>query len=763
MLRQAALLTILLLTPSLATASAAQTAGRDPGVFRDSLATVTDAPALTRMERSLELPSGARSVGPVLERGLIAHRLWQLTGDREDANRARDAFERAEQRFPNEAWAHYGIALAMADGPELRVTSLGGALSDVTLVQSFAEILRKDPRAKARTELRRALSLRPAFGDAAVLLSELAMADGGSSRPLLVEARDALLQARNAGAANVSAALSRMETALGNYAEAARLSAEAASRGDASALAAAATATLLQPGKEEEGGRLYAAALAGLTLDAANVLFDDVQVILTPAEAAEWKVAKTLDEKRTWLTRFWNRRAAESGVTVAERQAMHYRRVAVAKQRYLRNSRRGSAGSGILTADKPVGTYPFDQRGVILIRHGVPLTIVSTHAPGVLPNETWVYDLPGIGRQLFNFAILRGSQDYVLVSDITKVIDPINNVEGFMVRNQVLLQALQDRVQYDPSYRSVLGRLQGIFNRTPNIRLDDGSVRAAMSSAEAEYRKGAREALRTDTYRHAYEDSIPFLHDVFTMRSPFSRTELTAAVALPARDMIPLIGSAGTRYGVRLSVILIDTLQQSVTRADTTIVIDEGRLLASNDYVRAHVTLPVIPSAHTLYKIAAEDIVSGRGALIDGNHALRDYSSSERLLVSDIVLAIPDSAGEWVRGNERLALALPRSFEPAHPFTVFYELYNLKPGEAYTTHITVSQTGGGVRGLLGGNARPIDVRFDGIAQPDASGIQHEIRRLGSDLGEGTYKLTVEVIAKGSSRTATTETVFTVTN
>jgi GWxTD domain-containing protein len=733
-------------------------------VFRDSLATVTNVPALAAMERSLEMPSVARSIEPILDRGLIAHRLWQLTHDREDATRAKDAFQKAAQRFPNDPWAHYGIALALADGPEVRVTALGGALADVTVVQSIAEIIRKDPLARARTELRQALTLKPSFGDAAILLSDLAVSDGGRNLALIREARDALAQAQKAGAGNVAPALSRMETALGNYAEAARIAEEGAAKGDASAIAARAAATLLQPGQETEGGRLYSAALAALTPEAAATLYDDVQALLSPTDVSEWKAARTIDQQRSWLTRFWERRAAESGVSMGERLAMHYRRLALAKQRYLRDSKRGTSGSGILTADKAAGVYPFDQRGVILIRHGAPLAILTTHSPGVVPNETWVYDLPVIGRQLFNFAILRGSQEYVLVADITKLLDPVNStVETAYIRNSALLQVLQDRVQYDPSYRAALGRLTGIFNSTPTVRLDDGSVRAAMSSAEADYRQGAREALRTDSYRHAYEDSVAFLHDIFTMRSPFSRTELTAAIALPVRDLVPLTGSAGTKFGVRIGVMLIDTLKQSVTRVDTTIVVDEGRLLATNDYVRTHVTLPVIPSAHTVYKISAEDIVSGRGGLIDGKHALRDYSSSERLLVSDIVLAMPDSAGEWVRGSQRLALALPRSFEPAHPFTVFYEVYNFKPGEAYTTRVTVTPTGGGVRNLIGSRPKPIVVSFQGVASPDSNGIQQEVRQVASDLQPGSYKLTVEVTAKGSMRTAVTETMLTVTD
>ena len=115
---------------------------------------------------------------------------------------------------------------------------------------------------------------------------------------------------------------------------------------------------------------------------------------------------------------------------------------------------------------------------------------------------------------------------------------------------------------------------------------------------------------------------------------------------------------------------------------------------------------------------------------------------------------------------QRLALALPRSFEPTRPFTVFYEVYNFAPGESYSTLITVTPIEGGagrrIKGLLGGGTKPIEVRFEGIAAPDSAGVLQEVRQVASDLGEGRYRMVVEVTARTSGRTARTETEFEVT-
>jgi hypothetical protein len=440
---------------------------------------------------------------------------------------------------------------------------------------------------------------------------------------------------------------------------------------------------------------------------------------------------------------------------------MHYRRLALAKSRYLRDAKRGSAGSGVLLADAPAGDYPFDQRGALLVRHGPPENIVSTHTIASLPNETWIYDIPGEGPAMFHFVVLRGSQDYSLVSDITKIISPDAITDE---RNNALLAILQDRIPYEPKYQTAATRLRGMFARNMTLALDGTEIRSVLESIDAGYRRDARQAMRIDTYRHAYEDDIEFLHDVFTFRSPFARTELTAAFAMPVKELIPMRGSAGTRYAFKMSVILIDTLQGTVTRADTTIEYDARRQMDMNEYVRLHVTLPVIPSEHTEYKLVAEDIGSGRGAMVSGVQRLRDYASTERLLVSDVVLAIPDSAGDWQRGSQKLALALPRSFGASRPFTAFYEVYNFKAGEPYTTSITVTQIdNGGIKGLLGGKASPISVSFAGTAAPDANGVMQEVRQVATDLQPGRYRMNVEVRATGSGRTAATETIFTVTN
>ncbi|HSJ14343.1 MAG TPA: hypothetical protein VK939_08000 [Longimicrobiales bacterium] len=764
----------------------------DYQAVRDSLAATSDLAQLRRLERAQGLPGAAATPEPLVRRGLIALRLYELTRDRDEFERSRDVFERAVERFPGETWSHYGLALAYTHGPDARLPFVGGVLPQVTVAQSVAEIFGRDARSRARRSLRAALALEPGFGPAAVLLADLAMADG-RRREQVEEARGALLRARGAGdrSAAVARALSDVETSLGNYAAAAAAADGGAGAGDASALRSRGIALMLQPETRAEGWAHYQRALDELDGGAARLLYQDVAVLVNAQEAAEWQRATAPAQQQLWLRRFWDRRAADGGVTPEERVAEHYRRLTEARTQYVRNARRGSenpTGAHLLAEQAPE-SHIFDDRGVILIRHGTPLQAIRTGGAGVLPNETWVYQLPGQEeQQLFHFVALRGAQDFSLVGDILDAVEPsvlqvektlrgirpataeairrgdygfdANTERDLRRRELAVMSLIEDRAAIDSRYRQGIARLRQLLQS--GYPLDGTEIRSIVERTEADYRRGARLALRTDSHVRTFAAPIDFHHDVFSFRNRFGRTEVTAAVAAPADQLDTVPGTGGTGYALRLSLILNDTLQDVITRVDTLLPIRVARPLPAGEYVRAHVTLPVVPSEHTVYRVVTADAVGARGAATTGGSRLRDFGG-RRMVLSDVVLALPDSAGDWRRGDVRLALALPRSFGPERPFTVFYEVYNLPPDVAYQTRVVVTpaQRRGLLRGLFGGGGERIDLRFDDVARPDAEGVVQEVRRLASDLRPGRYRLEITVSNRDSGENATTSTAFTV--
>jgi tetratricopeptide (TPR) repeat protein len=738
----------------------------DYAALRDSLSAITDVPLLYRMERSVPPAGTAATVEPVVRRGLVALRIWELTRDRDDANRSRDVFETATERFPGQVWSHYGLALALAYGPEIGLSLPGNVLGSVTIGQSIGEILGRDPRSNARRSLRRALELDPAFGEAAVLLADLAVMDGGRKRELIEEARDALRSVRAAGGsdAGTARALAEMEMALGNFAEAGAVTegAVSANAEDAGVLRTRAMALLLQPGSAEAGAAAYWRGVERLNDDGAGQYYTDLEVLATPAEAAEWRNAD-LEGRRMWLRRFWELRAAGGGVTAAERLAEHYRRLTAARTRYVRNSGRGTDGVGVLLDGEEQHDFPFDDRGIVLIRHGEPRSIVRTGTRGTLPNESWFYDLPGQGEQLFHFVARRGTQNFSLARDLLQALDPERGVDA-STRATAVLGLISDRAPYEQRYQAIIPRLTRLLQAAPTIDISGTEVRSLLELADAEYRPGARAAMRTDTHVRTYTGDLPYHHDVFTFRTPESRTDLTAAFAIPAGGVDARSIAGGVEYAVRLSVIVTDTLFDVVTRRDTVHRFRFARRLADSEFLRTNLSLPVQPSDDAIYRLVVADSASGRGRLETGSSDVRDYADAG-LMVSDIVLAHPDSVGDWRRGDATFALALPRVFERERPFTVYYEVYNLHADRSYSTRIVVEPAGR--RGFLsrlgrlfGGGGAIINVRFDDVAAPTADGVVAESRELASDLAAGTYRMTVTVTTPDGGR-AVTESTFVV--
>ena len=92
-----------------------------------------------------------------------------------------------------------------------------------------------------------------------------------------------------------------------------------------------AIALMLQPGSERAGAAAYWQGIELLTDETARQYYRDVEVLLTPAEEADWRAAD-LEGRRMWFDRFWETRAATGGVTATERIAEHYRRLAGARQ-----------------------------------------------------------------------------------------------------------------------------------------------------------------------------------------------------------------------------------------------------------------------------------------------------------------------------------------------------------------------------------------------------------------------------------------------
>jgi GWxTD domain-containing protein len=738
---------------------------RDWNAYRDSLRGLADVPALVRLQGRLPMPGMATTPEALLERGFIGLRIWELTHETTDAERAEAVFERGVERFADVAWLHYGLALAYAAHDRSQRDSPEG----ITVGASIAEILSRDPASRARKAAREAIVRDPSIAGAAVLIAELAVRDG-RDREALRDARGALHAVRDAGhgSAEVNRALADVETALGNYGEA-TTALESVGAGDASGLHARAISLLLQPGRSEEGAAAYFAALDSIDEQTADRLFRDVVVIAAPNELADWQAADNTFTRQLWIERFWSRRAAESGVPESERLAAHYQRLALARRDYLRNSSRGVDGSGVLLSRSWVDNSPFDDRGIVLLKRGLPHSVVRTRSDGVLSNETWVY--PGLegGNQMFHFVALRGSRDFNLVSDLLQALDPVLDPIGDKSRfDRAVITLIADRGAFEPRYQTLAARLPSELATLRDANVLDATgvrnmVRTMVSGVDADYRREARVSLSGDSYTARFDRALPFHYDLFTFRAPFGRTDLTAAFAAPAEGVAALEVDDRFVYPMSVSVILMDTLTDEVMRTDTVLRIRPERIIGPGDFVRGYVTMPVVPSEHTVYRMVVRNTPIDAGAVYAGDIALRDYTGLG-IQISDLVLASPAGNGGWTRGDVALDVTLPRRFTPDNPFTLYYEIYNLEADDPYSTHLRVESDGGGgifggIKRLFGFGGPRVDLRFDDRATLADDGAIREIRDLGTDLPPGRYRMTVTIVNQRTYEEASSQTIL----
>ena len=782
-MRRFTLLLCLLVAP----AAAQNAPGRNYALLQDSLKQSTNAAELRRREVALGSGERARTLDGLMERGLVLIRLFELEKKNKDADHARESFEKAIEREPLFAWAYYAHGVSLAGGPDVRVPSPFGVLDGFVLGQSLAELTGRDPLTRAARQFIRAAELDPMLTEAGVLAARIALQT--RNRELLRRTRDVLTDMVNAGQRTGEApvALARVQSALGEVGSAEATAGAMGEEATGSAWRTRAEALLRQDGKADAGAEAYFQGLDKLDETSASEYFEDLRIVATDQEIAAW-AAVPLDGRREWLRRFWDMRAASSGKTVADRLSEHYRRLSVAQERYRKLSKRGAAPGGALLSEKyDPDRLPFDERGLIYVRHGEPENIVRTANVDLRPNETWVYQLPTGRTQLYHFVALRDGGDFRLVDDILHAMDATQ--EGLPFDGVAKL--LEDRQGYDARYSLLAQRFNQIRNqrwaasaftafcqaqggtgcaRDANAALGEAAnmlqtIATTRQSIANENREAAYRALDSDSDRPEFAQPLPFYYDVYSFKGNGEKTDLTAAIAVPGTSLTARPNGNRYLYSVKLSLIVIDTTSGTITRRDTTYQFGSGRILGENEHVRIHADLPTSASKSTIHRVVISDQNNaGRGQMYGGSTAVPEYRSTG-LMISNIVLAEPE-AGSWRRGDTRLALVPPRQFMEGAQLSLFYELYNLPRDTPYRTEISLApsteQSGfARLKRLFGGSDGTLRLQFDGVASVDRNGNVQELRKVGTELKPGKYKVQIKVTNLTSNQVATNETQFVV--
>ncbi|MGD8277033.1 MAG: hypothetical protein PVH00_03355 [Gemmatimonadota bacterium] len=712
--------------------------------FRDSVAAVSDVPGLHRVTWA-DPPKDAAAPS-LVRQGFAGLRLYELTGLVADLRRARDRFEDATKADPALAAAELGLGMSWLRDPEITDPA-----PTVIMDRAFNEALGRDARSRASRALRRALEHDPDLTEAAVLLAGIATEKRDTDE--LEAARTSLARAEAEGRTDADAnlALARVAAAQNDFDTARRAAVRATRAPDPPPGARLALArALLGQGELEAGARTYFAAIDSASEATIEAIYDDARPIATETELAEWQAADSAG-RRAWLHRYWDVRAALSGESVAARLAEHYRRLDRAIRDYPRLRRYGAPPSNALLLERP--DLPFDDRGIILVRHGEPARIIRS--PGQLRNESWAYHALEGGYRLLHF--VQYASALSAGGGAIRAGNPrVSGIDG------AIPQAYNDfvlvyNVLCDPEYlsdRMLLDR------RLSFVSCDEFDRR----SVSAEVRRDARAALASDSDRPFFGNSLPFIYDLVAFRGDYGRTDLTAAVALPARALHPTATSSGTRWSIDVSSIVVDTDERRIVRADTSLVIREDGAGTPDDIVLATLAVPVVPGQHLAHRLVVRDRAdTTSGGMLGRVIDIPDFAG-DSLMLSDVVLAAPGETGSFRRGSVALRLVPTREYRGG-AFDVFYEVYNLPADHAYATEVRIDRAGGGIgraiKRLFGGGGPQVRLRFQGVAQPEPDGVVREIRSVESELSPGRYRIRITLTDDVTGRAVTRERPFTV--
>ncbi len=675
----------------------------DPARFQDSLAAIRDVAVLRELTAT---DPAQHDADELVAHGLAALRLFVQTGDEADVERAERSFERAVDLAPRNAWAHYGYGAALARVGEPRIPpppipAPTGFLADDVLFGALG----LDSRSRARDALLRSLRLDPLHTRAAETLLHLGLERRDDEA--IRAAGTALSVAAERGAADAGAliALSTAALASGDPNRALTAAEQALAKGADPAGAAArarALALLRTTGRQNEGARAYFDGIA--TADSATLLLyrDDVRHIAESRELAHFSVA-TIAERRAWLRDFWTMRAALSGLAPEARIIEHYRRLGVVQQRYPRRRWAGVPPKSALIWERDPG-MPYDDRGLIYLRHGEPIEAIRSSRAGRSPAETWVYRAPEGGWQLFNFVLGQDENyaEYLLLYDV-----PCDQ------------EWLIERARYSEAIGDLVASCSGARRRWAGL----------------EIRRYVRDALVTDTDRPAFEHALPFTQQLYNFRAPDNRTEVIAAIGVEDTTLVH----------ADVSFVVADTIFDRFGTADARVALAPG---TEHDDGRREgaIAITTDPVPYGIYRVFVRHPTdSTRGSWFGGEVRVRDLGGPA-LQMSDLMLGSPDVPRTYTRGTTRIALSTHDVF-PGGRLNVYYELYNVEPDARYATQIVVRETGGGIGRALGrlfGADDPVVLRFEEVAAPDGDGIVRLTREVSSGLREGSYEIEVKV-------------------
>ncbi|TFG54048.1 MAG: GWxTD domain-containing protein [Gemmatimonadales bacterium] len=663
--------------------------------FRDSLATASDTVSLLRLEASLIEHAKLDRQNPILHLrlGFLALRLGTLGGKShfEDAG---SEFEWAAELEPD--WPYPLLGLGVAE------RELGRGVGSVLF--GVKAMLGKDQDTKAVTAFAGAAQVDPGFVPALTELAQTTDSMRLNRRPDLTLA--AFRRAATTGEiADPEYHLyrGRVERAFGDLDSALAAFQRYLSLGGTRGLALLEIARSRLALGQTEALEPYFEGAAWEGPELAALYRSDIAPIATDGELADFDSLDAAGRAR-FLRKFWLKRDAADLRSDGERVTEHYRRLVYARRHFRLGPFRRVYDYGERYRS---GSREFDDRGIIYVRHGPPLTrqVHVTPAAATYGAESWTYVIAEQMRA-FHFVGRDDPSDYRLVDS--------------------------------PLRMPVAAREEFLLTWAPRAVTADVSLPMYATNLRVQTLKDIDVATTTDSYELRFAKPIEAFAQVLVTGAREGRNTVHVAYAITVGDLVPTQLVSGWLYPVHLRLAVLDSAGAPVVRVDTTSLMVASRALGPDDHLLGHLALPLPAGAYTLRFALSQGDVGG----IFPREAIDVRIPGEALDLSDLVVGTRKMGLSWVSpGRDTLFFDPFRVVSEGAVMELYYEVYGLTPEEPYETEIKVEKKGGGLfRKVFGGGGKKIRLGFSETAPGRLARSRRTIDLEG--LKPGEYVLTI---------------------
>jgi len=535
---------------------------------------------------------------------------------------------------------------------------------------------------------------------------------------------------------------------------------------------AALAEALLLMGDTARGVPLLLGALARSPADQLDRFLEDVAILLGPEERAAL-ASVPVDGRAQWLREFWERSAAASARSVAQRLSEHARRTALAHRVYrLQTIRTTAGGVAPLEALAAAAALPWDARGIVHVRHGVPDTVIRTLAGQqiYLPmNETWVY-ARATPPWLVHFGRSKGPDWFLIEPWVgcgpggggVSALDEPRSAPGGNPRGPPQPAQAGARARAAARASGAPGALFAREYYLARARIDERYSQLAAHCAALATHPRPPEAIAshvamlardygdvvsglvsTESARRRLERPLRLLAGAYAFRDAAGRPELATFAWVPASDVSQLDADAE----LDLSFALLGTTGAPL-RVDTTALVRNG-FERDGGVLRMAVHWPSPPpgAEARLHVFVGDARDPERGGYADQRVVAIPAGVQA---ISSVVVAVPGEVGPLVRGEHRVAP------QPGHVVTVgdklrlFFELYGMDRDAVLETTIRIRRTREeDLEGLLArysGKRAERELRFREPAGLDGRGVVVRDVDIAGDLVPGDYAIDVIVRA-----------------